>query len=185
MKTLRNFSCLILVVIAISSCQPPPPALDIYALVLCFQDASGNNILEDIESEQLCIDEGTVNPELYSLDIILQNYINGETVPGPDIYPQTVPLQTRENNQLGTCLSIYITRLRKKNNVRKLTYKLKCPYVFGDEEIHEIVAYWNLHELHAECYRIEFEGQEITPQLINGGFNSLAIIKLDGVREKP
>jgi len=48
-----------------------------------------------------------------------------------------------------------------------LTYKLKCPYVFGDDSVHEFVTYWDIprdkinHS--AKCSRIEFEGNEITP----------------------
>ena len=55
---------------------------------------------------------------------------------------------------------------------KTLTYKLKCPYVFGDEAVHEVVTYWNIpkakssvNDHYAKCYRIEFEGNEITPQL--------------------
>jgi len=51
-----------------------------------------------------------------------------------------------------------------------LTYKLKCPYVFGDEAVHEIVTYWDIPKtksgdgsVYAKCNRIEFEGKVITP----------------------
>jgi len=48
-----------------------------------------------------------------------------------------------------------------------LTYKLKCPHVFGDDSIHEFVTYWDIPKdkinHSAKCNRIEFEGNDITP----------------------
>lgn len=53
---------------------------------------------------------------------------------------------------------------------RMLTYKLKCPYLFGDDAVHEFVTYWDIPKAKsgwtdymAKCYRIEFEGNEIVP----------------------
>lgn len=188
MKILKNFSGLMLVIICLASChwfyRDDIPEIDSYMIALCFQDALGNNVSEGIGSEELRANEGTIDPDLYSLDIVLQNYINGETVPGPDVYPQSSSLGTINHDELGTCLVNDFTRL-KSNNVRKLTYKLKCPYIFGDEEIHELVTYWELSEnIYAKCYRIEFEGQEIIPQTFEKQYYSLGVIKLDYVHEK-
>ena len=47
-----------------------------------------------------------------------------------------------------------------------LTYKIKCPYIFGDDAVHELVTYWeipNERNPSAKCYRITFEGNEVTP----------------------
>lgn len=189
MKTLRNFSGLMLVVICLSSCRwfyhDDIPEINIYMIALCFQDALGNNVSEGIGSEELRANEGTIEPDLYSLDIVLQNYINGETVPGPDVYPQSSSLGTMKHDKLGTCLRNYFSRFRENNNVRKLIYKLRCPYVFGDEEVHELVTYWDLSEkIYAKCYRIEFEGQEIIPQTLENEYYSLGVIRLDYVREE-
>lgn len=61
---------------------------------------------------------------------------------------------------------------------------MQCPYIFGDEETHELVTYWDLSEnIHAKCYRIEFEGQEIIPQTTENRYLSLGVIKLDYVHE--
>lgn len=56
----------------------------------------------------------------------------------------------------------------------KITIKLRCPYIFGDDKVHEIDTYWKIdysgipQELIDEysnsfCYRIEFDGKEYTP----------------------
>lgn len=189
MKTLRNFSGLMLVVICLSSCRwfyhDDIPIFDSYNIAFCFQDALGNNVSEGIGSEELRANEGTIDPDLYSLDIVPQNYINGETVPGPDVYPQSSSLGTMKHDKLGTCLRNDFSWYEKKNNVRKLTYKLQCPYIFGDEEVHELVTYWEFSEnIYAKCYRIEFEGQEIIPQTLENRYLSLGVIRLDYVREE-
>jgi hypothetical protein len=71
-----------------------------------------------------------------------------------------------------------------------ITYKLKCPYVFGDEEIHELVTYWEIlkkeekwDDAAAKCILIEFEGKEIIPMQMNdsyykSGGHSLATINI-------
>lgn len=188
MKLLRNFSWLMLVIICLSSCnlfhRDYPPEVDIYMIALCFQDALGNNVSEGIGTEELRTgasiknaNEGTVNPDLYSLDIVSD----------PDDYTTLYgfSLGMIKSDKLGTCLTNYYCRFRENNNVRKLTYKLQCPYIFGDEETHELVTYWELSKnTYAKCYRIEFGGQEIIPQAFENQYYSLGVIKLDYVHEK-
>lgn len=195
MKELKKISWLMMVVICLSSCnlfyRDCIPEIDSYMIALCFQDALGNNVSEGIGTEEPGIEasgkssnEGTVDPDLYSLEVVLQNYIDGETKPGPDAYPQINSLGTIKHDKLGTCLINYFSRFRENNNVRKLTYKLKCPYIFGDKETHEIVTYWELSEnIYAKCYLIEFEGQEIIPQTFENQYFSLGVIKLDYAHE--
>ncbi|MDR2146347.1 MAG: hypothetical protein LBE91_07810 [Tannerella sp.] len=48
---------------------------------------------------------------------------------------------------------------------RTMTLKLTCPYVFGDDKEREIVTFWEADDLERPdmvCYRIEFDGEEIT-----------------------
>ncbi|MDR2911434.1 MAG: hypothetical protein LBV47_08775 [Bacteroidales bacterium] len=51
----------------------------------------------------------------------------------------------------------------------KIILRLTCPYLFGDNEAHDIVTWWEPYiyengeeSIYAVCYRIEFEGKEIT-----------------------
>lgn len=188
MKALRNFSGLMILVICLSSFslfnRCDPQEIDVYMLALRFQDASGNNLAEGIGNGELHANEGNIDSKLYSLEIYLQNYIDGETVSGPDAYPRISSLETIKHNELGTCLSSYFALDKDNNNVRKLIYKLRCPYIFGDSKMHEIVTYWEFCEIYAKCYRIEFEGQEITPQPFENSYFSLGIITLDNIPEK-
>lgn len=197
-KTLRNFSWLMLVIICLSSCnlfqRDYPPEIDVYMIALCFQDALGNNVSESIGAKELGLETSigntngeSVNPDSYLLNIVPRNYINGETVPGPDDPPAlySSSLGLIKHDKLGTCLTNYFSRFRENNNVRKLTYKLQCPSIFGDKETHELVTYWELTEnIYAKCYRIEFKGQEIVPQIIENQYYSFGVIKLDYVQER-
>lgn len=198
MRTLRDFCLLMLAVICLSSCdlfqRDYSPEVDIYMIALCFQDASGNNVSENMEAEEPGLETSMkntngefVNPDSYSLNIVPQNYINGETVSGPDDYPAlySSSLGLFKHDRLGTCLTNYFSRFKENNNVRKLTYQLQCPSIFGDRETHELVTYWELTEnIYAKCYRMEFEGQEIIPQIIQNQYYSLGVIRLDYVHKK-
>ena len=44
----------------------------------------------------------------------------------------------------------------------KITFRLTCPYIFGDNEAHDIVTWWELHEYYTTCYRIEYGGKELS-----------------------
>lgn len=194
MNTLKNFICLIFIITSFSSCDlfhhNCPPDIDSYMLALCFQDSFGNNITENIDTEELIIEESEndydaiVKPDLYSLFISIQNYIDGEIVPGPDDYPALYSsnLIMGKNENVGNCFIISFSQFKENNNVRKLTYKLQCPSIFGDAKTHEFVTYWELNDnIYAQCYLIEYEGHKIIPQTFENKYYSLGIIKLDYV----
>lgn len=163
------------------------PEINTYMLALCFQDSSGKNVIEGIELDTSHADTPTkgtdeeqVHPNAYSLDVVFQSDISGEAGPGAAISLETSSLSTLKDDLLGTCFSTYLTRYKKNNHANKLTYKLRCPHVFGDGRFHELVTYWDLSEMNARCYRIEFEGQEIIPQVLKkNAYFSLGVVKLD------
>ena len=87
---------------------------------------------------------------------------------------------------MGLSFMINFYRDKKDNNVRKLTYKLKCPHIFGDEETYEFVSYWELtDEKYAKCYLIEFNGREITPKTLDDQKYFLGVIKQDSELSNP
>jgi hypothetical protein len=194
MKPLKTAGLLALVIISFSSCWlifiDSSPEVVVYNLALNFQDASGNDLVKGIGLEEWLdsafvaeeqAQAGSVKDDLYVLDIIVsqpcENWDNDTySVPArpgfePDVNRPRIGM-ARENN--GYCYLWNSFRLWLKNcpEMRMLTYKLKCPYVFGDEAAHEFVTYWdipksyyrNTRDRYAKCYRIEFEGKEITPQ---------------------
>jgi hypothetical protein len=175
-----------------------PISLYKYQLALSFQDASGNDLVKGIELKE---DPGgfssTVRSDLYVLDVILyeqcENWdnriYNVPARPGmtPDV--QRPYMQAREGNDGYYYLANRFGYTADGCPAQEiLTYKLTCPYLFGDEEIHEFVTYWDVpeerewHGVYAKCYLIEYEGKAITPvrmdEVNNGDENYAAIITL-------
>lgn len=195
MDVIKKISILVFVVVSLTGCdkfvalfhRDSEPETHGYYLALIFENSSGENLAESIELSNCDYDLngqiqwGMIDSDLYTLEIFPKNYIDGEEFEGPDLYP-AVYVKEMEVKRFETGLSfiIYFYRSKKDNNVRKLTYKLKCPHIFGDEETHELVSYWNLtDDKYAKCYLIEFNGQEITPKALDDQKYFLGVIKQD------
>lgn len=127
MRILQNSCLLILLTIFLSSCNwfhREPPICQSYHIALRFQDASGENIADGAAGEELTAgtslngtDEGDVNPDSYSLDIVLQNYVNGEAATGPDDrhVQYSSSLKRMKFKEFGTCLtSLYCFKAEKQ-----------------------------------------------------------------------
>jgi len=205
MKISKTVNLLLLVLMLFSSCRcaNEEPDSVVYKLGLSFQDASGKDLVKGIELEEWWppstsmeyASSGSVKPDLYVLDIILSepcenwdnDIYNTPARPGyiPNVNRPKLSMERFNNDSylindfgfwIGSCPEEKI-----------LTYKLKIPYVFGDEEIHEFVTYWDIPktkfsygQYYAKCYRIVFEGNEIIPQAPAGeNGNYLAKIVLN------
>lgn len=195
MKTLKISGLLAFVIMNFTSCDllfgHHEPEFVVYKLGLSFQDTSGNDLVKGIGlkwwldstfvSEEQA-QSGIVKNDLYVLDIIVsepcKNWDNkiyntpGSVVNRPELG------MVRYNNgyrYLDNDFGVPVSDCPKE---KILTYKLKCPYVFGDEAVHEFVTYWDIpkakvaNEYLAKCYRIEFEGNEITPQFSKEKYRS-------------
>jgi hypothetical protein len=193
MKTLKELGLLTLSIMYFTSCDllfgTLPPEVVVYNLGFCFQDASGNDLIKGIGLEEWSPAStmedalwGAVKSDLYVLDIIVSepctnwdnDIYNTPARPGfePDVNRPKLGMVRRDdgaryfNNSFGVPVNACPEE-------KILTYKLKCPYVFGDEEVHEFVTYWDVPkksssskytEYFAKCYRIEYDGDEIIPK---------------------
>jgi len=197
MKTLKILGLFALLIIC-SSCVDilahlfgygsPDPESVTYNLGLSFQDASGNDLVKGIGLEGwsvgMPIEDDLyylVKDSLYTLDIILSEpcknwdnkIYNVPARPGfePITNHPTLGMNIYDNGYCYLTSDFFRVPVNECPEEKILTYKLKCPYVFGDEAVHELVTYWDipkkkiLSSYYAKCYRIEFEGKEITPQL--------------------
>lgn len=210
MKTLKIISLLALMMYS-SSCDllfdHHEPEFVVYNLGLSFQDVSGNDLVKGIGLEEWSAGTsmenalwGSVKPDLYVLDIIVSEpcknwdneIYNAPDRPGfiPDVNRPKLGIERHDN---GDC---YLTNsfglpVNDCPEEKKLTYKLKCPYVFGDEAVHEFVTYWDIpktksssSEYFAKCYRIAFEGNEITPKAPRDKYGYyVAIIMLNNLQK--
>lgn len=191
MKTLKMVGVFALLIMN-SSCDlsEHDPSFFVYNLALNFQDASGNNLAEGIELEEWIPNDismedaqsGSVKRDLYLLDIIISipcwnwdnEIYNTPARPGytPDVNRPRLGIQRHHNGDYYLTNN-FVLPVDGCPGQKILTYKLKCPYVFGDEKIHEFVTYWDIpkgassNNRYAKCSRIEFDGNEITPTLID------------------
>jgi hypothetical protein len=211
MKTLIRYGLWVMAMMNLTSCDlffdTLPPKTIVYNLGFNFQDSTGNDLVKGIGLEE-CISSdiamkdalsGTVNRDFYVLDIIVSEpcmnwdneIYNAPASPGfePDVNRPKLTMNT--NN--GTCYlnNIFSVPADDCPEQEILTYKLKCPYVFGDEAVHEFVTYWDIpktktssSEYFAKCYRIEFEGNEITPKAPRNKYGYyVAIIVLNNLQK--
>jgi len=62
------------------------------------------------------------------------------------------------------------------NPAETLIFKLKCPYMFGDDAVHDIVTYWkegNKPTNSRLCYRVELDGNS-TEEFIYEDHNQIS-----------
>jgi hypothetical protein len=203
MKTLKLSAPLAFILMcSLTSCPGHncPPESDVYSLTMSFQDTAGNDLVKGIKLEEwfpgnVPMEEaqsGSVKSDLYTLDIIISepcknfdtNIFNFPARPG--VIPDDNSPKLGWSNDYYHKLSIHL-RFPADDcpEIKKITYRLKCPYIFGDNETHELVTYWHLSkrdrtgEIYGECYRIEFNGKvfQVTNEQFDwGGHRSVATI---------
>lgn len=193
MKALKVLGLIAIAMMSFTSCDrlfgTLPPETVVYNFGLCLQDSSGNDLIKGIGLEEWSPAStmedalwGTVKSDIYVLDIILSepcinwdnDIYNAPARPGfePDVNRPVLCMNRRGDGAryLNNSLSVPVSDCPEE---KILTYKLKCSYVFGDDEIHEFVTYWDIPEKSsgnkytenfAKCNRIVFNGEEFTPQ---------------------
>ena len=191
LKIMKSIKLLILlVVVATVSCDEfVETDNDVFAyyhlLYLSIKDASGNDLVKGIgleswrgETEEEATG-GIVMPDLYTLEYIFPNhwqsqsfghysrfsFINGK------VFKEANPELKHDDYDL---LQFYVYThsvhygygiVVKVPFAEKVTFKLKCPYIFGNDTEHEIVTWWKRSEKSSNaalCYRIELGGKEFT-----------------------
>jgi hypothetical protein len=164
----------------------------VHWLWLSFQDISGNDLVKGIEyytndtvkggSEYSMLvrtgetveggDEehgGFVKPELFTLDL----FYNGSYYPVQEIPKLTYykKLQCKffpGANPDYSYLSFCTQSAKYYTFAEIIAFRLKCPYLFGNDSEHYIITYWkkqsdDLIRIYGEapiCYRIEFGDKE-------------------------
>jgi len=170
MKTFKSLTLKVLLFAAmcnLGSCflMHEEPEEVAYFLFLGFTDASGNDLVKDIEMLPA--------NNCYRLDVTLSEPCkswNNDTYnyPGSDVLRPTFWNKHNDGNYNYLTSYFYIPA-DDCPEIKKLTYKLKYPELFGDNEVHEFVSYWTISKnkqisiYYATCERIEFDGKKIIP----------------------
>ena len=178
MKTIKLMSILALVLFC--SCKQNGKNVNPiaqYVLFLSVQDKQGTDRIEGIFDEpDISPDDNFVygakplNSELYEYDLIYPNPCMDPRWASPEYKLKLEIIHAHDRYYLIFNELSVITNCPVAD---KVTFKLKCPYIFKDDVVHEIVTYWQNSELYLsngnmECclnkfIRMEFDGVEFIP----------------------
>lgn len=145
-----------------------------YHYYLAFVDESGHDLLAGVETS-LGADGGLVLQEkTYSYEFVKPN--------SKDHFLDLSLIRLvnmNGYNALGISLSMSDWYAHKKPEV--LTHKLSCSFIFGDQERHELISYWNFDSdyTEAELIRLTVDGKEGRISEGLGKFFPLVTVTLD------
>ena len=135
-----------------------------YLLWLGFHDTSGNDLLEGTES--IWHDgKSTTKPEYYTLDILYAKGNANSEYPRIYLFEGWLPSPDISNLVYSKYLMLEAVGERETSNFsEKIIFRLTCPYLFGDNETHDIVTLWKLekNDRHPKCYLVEFDNKEFS-----------------------
>jgi len=165
------------------------PPYYIHNLYLRFHDASGNDLVKGIGIDKTSpnitiggVAAGSnVNPDLYTLYVegipkLIESlyFLSGEAFEW--LYPDIA--NGNYDNLRFRFISPYFGSFTEK-----IIFKLKCPYLFGDDTTHEIITWWKPSTKAngcTFCYRIELADKEFTPMDEEKTYFSIATVILEG-----
>ncbi|MDR1161613.1 MAG: hypothetical protein LBK45_04650, partial [Tannerellaceae bacterium] len=128
-----------------------------YLLDISFQDASGNDLVKGIRLEDWYpanipeeqAQSGSVKHDLYVLGIIASQLCQ-DVIDSWNNRHYVIPTYRLGLDKLNGYWFLTTDMGFTANECldeKVLTYKLKCPYVFGDEAEHEFVTYWEIPKI--------------------------------------
>jgi len=190
MKTLRYALLLSAMAVALASCgiKEVPytgPSTDMLFLCIGVRDSAGNNLVAQLGDEYYKSDPNRykymneVNPDKYTLTVMRADG-RMDSDPGlivmkfDDQYaacPQKEDDWTYEVSGNWYLVSqVKALAVSDLSLYEPLTYTIKCPSVFGDDDEHTIEAWWKTDTENStkdirffECTKASFDGRAITP----------------------
>ena len=166
MKLLKLTVSLLFLTIISASCdwfihEHPPLLGD--SLLLSFQDTLGNDLISGIEFDY-GNGEGQSWGEIHNLDVLYIN--NGYTV----LYSVSV-----------SKLDYYYIRLSAglREMKTKIIFTLRSPYIFENNNYHEIITYWIPESSKSKkyvCSHVEYGGKEFPVAEVSKNFTAATII---------
>ena len=175
MKTVKLLSGILLAICIVISCEKIGVGFkNIHysydGVFLSFRDESGNDLVKgiaideavsNIESDQFGL---PIRRDLFSFEVIF---------PDPRMYPDIflpefdypILLVSKLGNG-DYCLTCYPLSNNEFNGKKippskKITFKLKCPHIFGDDSEHVIETGWRSFNLNRqECRSVTFDGKK-------------------------
>ena len=163
MKAITKLMVLLTLAMIFISCMDRdvlPPHIN-RNVFLSFQDVSGNDLVSGIECNYFNNDPfyGEIKKELIDLYIFYDGiYLLSGWATGHN----TVSINKKHDNYCY--VGLHFNHGKHYPFINKVVYRLRCFYIFGDNNLHEIITYWKSEKemINHICYRIEFEGKEYT-----------------------
>ena len=131
---------------------------------------------------------GTVKPDLFTLEYVFPDGRQNPWKPEPKSgvilekrepvlgYGRGFGINWKESSEMSNYdyfgFEIHSTRRQWDASNEKdivlscpvITIRLSCPYLFGNDAVHDIVTYWEpVDPIATKCYRVEFAGKEYIP----------------------
>jgi hypothetical protein len=186
---LKQAALLITAIFSFTSCPGFGPGAVQYRLGLSYTDIYANDLVRGLAEVDT---SSTGISSLYKLQIVLPEPCTrwsheGYNIKGNDTASPKVEYMLLTDHSY--CLVNFILPVDDCPQTRMLTHKVKCPELFGDDAVREIVSWWDIPKAenamhYAECYLIEFEGNEIVTTLSNH-YTYLATITLTNPSPPP
>ena len=181
MKAIKLICGLLFVATICGSCKKDirtkEPVMDVQYLLLSFKDAQGNDLVKGIKFDAWHNggyvtggdDDigGTVNSGIFILNLAYDDEVKRfssslkiDLIKGGFEESYFTGIKNDDNDDL----LFIIPALNTTRSEKKVTLKLKCSYLFGDDAVHDIVTWWKPEENMRKsfCYRIEYGGKEFT-----------------------
>ncbi|MDR2969428.1 MAG: hypothetical protein LBV32_07485 [Tannerellaceae bacterium] len=126
-----------------------------FELSLSFQDSSGKDLLKGIEYTKSQTKDSLTGQ--IATDMFTFKYFNSRKLT-PRLHWELIYSEYVFPDYGSICFPPE----GGQNNRMDFTYQLSCPYIFGDNVMHEIVAYCKeTKHREYECFRLTFDGKEI------------------------
>lgn len=219
MKTARLVTLIIVVVTFLSSCDPTwdpkdggfvPPPIDFLNLSITVNDLEGNDLVAPLGKEYYNSGQNNNNfwkeikPNDFSLYIQLadvqgantnRNYLEvGNYDKRFSFCDYTDSELAKEGEGNWFLLNSYAVITGEPSRYNPVTYRIKCPKVFGDDSEHIIEASWKEDiqrrtqgERYYECEKASFDGKEISVKkvkFVNDINYTIYLFSLDIILDK-
>ncbi|MBR5736149.1 MAG: hypothetical protein IKX60_05110 [Bacteroidales bacterium] len=188
MKSIHYYLCIAMMAMALSGCNKadaPSGATERpmyqYLFAISIKDTAGNDLVAPLQGTHYVIHE---KPEGYTLDIIPSNprtdIGNNPNVVGEPSYPHfgVRHIEGSENWYLLNMFNVF----REYGPQEYLTYRISSSIIFGDNQEHDIVAYWGEDpfypspseyvNLMPECLKVVFDGKDMEVKKVARTFSS-------------
>ena len=186
MKKILVLATLSLALPMIQFCCRPAPTVDgvyggkpvSYCMGIIFEDSEGNNLIEGIDlmdwsPSDKPVEEATFGIIAcdYKFRIILEKPFktDGRSILYLDSDKTEYNMLLYEKRNGYISLDFKFMEYEGFLDTQEiLTFQIACPQIFGDDELHSIITFWNAERIKAkseyfmECQKIVYEDQVIT-----------------------